>query len=86
MPFTNAVKVPEGVSAASASACTDALLTPYHGIKTTASLQPGENVVVIGLGGVGMNALAISKLLGAQVYATDVKVCSILRTLRATSN
>lgn len=72
--ISNVIKVPEGVTAAQASAATDALLTPYHGIKTLAKLQPHENVVVVGLGGVGLNAFKIAKIFGSQVYATDVKV------------
>lgn len=68
------MKVPEGVTAAQASACTDALLTPYHGVNTISNLQPEENVVVVGLGGVGLNAFKIAKLFGAKVFATDLKV------------
>lgn len=71
--FENVVRVPSGVSAKAACAATDALLTPYHGIKTVAKLCEGERVVVIGLGGVGMNAFLISKLLGGRVYVTDIK-------------
>ncbi|KAL8277209.1 hypothetical protein RQP46_010382 [Phenoliferia psychrophenolica] len=72
-PAENVVLVPEGVSPAQASACTDALLTPYHGIREIANVKSHENVVVIGLGGVGMNALKIAKLFGNEVFASDVK-------------
>lgn len=73
----NLVKVPEGVTPAQASACTDALLTPYHGIESIAKLQPNENVVVVGLGVVGLNAFKIAKLFGAKVFATDLKVSAL---------
>jgi Alanine dehydrogenase/PNT, C-terminal domain len=57
-----------------AAVATDAALTPYHALKTIAGLKAGETVVVIGLGRLGLNAVAIAKLLGASVYGADFKV------------
>ncbi|KAL8278884.1 hypothetical protein RQP46_008755 [Phenoliferia psychrophenolica] len=74
VPVANVVPVPDGVSPEQASACTDALLTPYHGIKEIAKVKTHENVVVIGLGGIGMNALKIANLFGNEVFASDIKV------------
>jgi len=73
VPFETLVKVPAGVSAKVAAVATDALLTPYHGIAGVIGLKKSQNVLVIGLGGVGMNALAIAKHFGGKMYATDVK-------------
>lgn len=48
---------------------TDALGTPYHALVKVAGLKGGERVAVIGLGGIGSNAVQIAKHLGATVIA-----------------
>ncbi len=68
----SAIPVPRGVGAASAAVATDAVLTPYHALATVAALRPGESAVIIGLGGLGMNAVQIARLLGATVVAVDI--------------
>lgn len=44
---------------------TDALATPLHALATVAGLRAGENVVVIGPGGIGSNAVQVARHLGA---------------------
>jgi D-arabinose 1-dehydrogenase-like Zn-dependent alcohol dehydrogenase len=48
---------------------TDAVATPLHGLKRVAKLQPGETLVVLGVGGLGSNAVQIGKAMGARVIA-----------------
>lgn len=48
---------------------TDAVATPYHALHGVARVQPGERVVVIGIGGIGSNAVQIARHLGADVIA-----------------
>ena len=48
---------------------TDAVATPLHGLKRVAHLQPGETLVVLGVGGLGSNAVQLGKAMGAQVIA-----------------
>ena len=48
---------------------TDAVATPLHGLKRVAKLQPGETLVVLGVGGLGSNAVQIGKAIGARVIA-----------------
>lgn len=48
---------------------TDALATPFHALTTVAQLREGETLAVIGLGGIGSNAVQIGKYLGATVIA-----------------
>jgi len=69
----NAIPVPEGVTPAQAAVATDAVLTPYHALRGVARVQAGETVVVIGLGGLGMNGVEIARLLGAFVIAVDLQ-------------
>lgn len=44
-----------------AAIATDAILTPYHALKTCVALQPGQTVAIIGCGGLGHNAIQIAK-------------------------
>ena len=48
---------------------TDAVATPLHGLKRLARLQPGETLVVLGVGGLGSNAVQLGKAMGATVIA-----------------
>lgn len=48
---------------------TDAVATPLHGLKRVAHLQPGETLVVLGVGGLGSNAVQLGKAMGARVIA-----------------
>jgi len=48
---------------------TDAVATPLHGLKRVAKLQPGETLVVLGIGGLGSNAVQLGKAMGARVIA-----------------
>ncbi len=48
---------------------TDAVATPLHGLKRVAHLAEGETLVVLGVGGLGSNAVQIGKAMGATVIA-----------------
>lgn len=68
------IRIPDEVSYVEAAVATDAVLAPYHAIhKVKDSLTPTSKVLVIGLGGLGINALQILKQYGCTVIATDVK-------------
>lgn len=61
---------PDGVDHRAASAFGVAHRTAYHSLRTTAAVQPGEQVVVLGAGGgVGLAAVALGVALGATVTA-----------------
>ncbi|MEM6365648.1 MAG: SDR family NAD(P)-dependent oxidoreductase, partial [Planctomycetota bacterium] len=48
-----------------------AFLTAWHGLVRLADTQPGERVLIhAGAGGVGLAAIQIAKMLGAEVFAT----------------
>ena len=48
---------------------TDAVATPLHGLKRVAHLAAGETLVVLGVGGLGSNAVQLGKAFGARVIA-----------------
>jgi propanol-preferring alcohol dehydrogenase len=50
---------------------TDAVGTPYHALARIARVQPGETVAVLGVGGIGSNAVQVARGLGARVVAVS---------------
>ncbi|GIU92839.1 MAG: alcohol dehydrogenase [Acidimicrobiia bacterium] len=49
---------------------TDAVATPYHALTSIAQVKPGETVLVLGVGGIGSNAVQLAKHLGCRVLAS----------------
>ena len=66
------VKIPDNVTSEEAAAITDAVLTPYHAIKS-AGVGPASNILIIGAGGLGGNAIQVAKAFGAKVTVLDKK-------------
>jgi propanol-preferring alcohol dehydrogenase len=48
---------------------TDAVGTPFHALSRVGKVQPGEVVLVLGIGGIGSNAVQVARHLGATVIA-----------------
>jgi alcohol dehydrogenase, propanol-preferring len=78
------VPVPPNVSPAEAAIATDAVLTPWHSLVTSAQITPNQTVLIVGAGGLGLNAIQIAKhCIGvATVVVTDVRDQSIKEALR----
>lgn len=68
----NLTAVPEGISPAVAAVSTDAVLTPYHALKR-AKINGLTKLLIIGLGGLGINGVQVAKAFGAHVTAVDLK-------------
>ena len=67
---TALTRIPEGVDFRIAAAFGVAHRTAYHVLRSTASLQPGEQLIVLGAGGgVGLAAVQLGAVLGATVTA-----------------
>lgn len=49
----------------------DAVGCMYNAIKRQGQVKAGDRVMILGVGGIGMNAIMIAKMLGAEVYATS---------------
>lgn len=72
VPAANVLDRPPGLSDAEAAAIPLAGLTAYRALVTRARIQPGETVLVTGIGGgVSAFALQIAKALGARVFVTS---------------
>ncbi|MBX6313449.1 MAG: zinc-binding dehydrogenase [Isosphaeraceae bacterium] len=72
VPASNVHPRPAGLSAEEAAAIPLAGLTAYRAVVTRAQVQPGETVLVTGIGGgVATFALQIAKRRGARVFVTS---------------
>jgi NADPH2:quinone reductase len=70
VPASSLRPVPDGVDLAVAAASGVAHRTAHHVLRSTARLQPGESLVVLGAGGgVGLAAVQLGARLGAEVTA-----------------
>ncbi|KAK7417658.1 hypothetical protein QQX98_004479 [Neonectria punicea] len=70
--YEHLVKIPDGVTFPQAAVATDSISTAYHATVVTGGVTKSTTVAVIGIGGLGLNAVAISVLQGAEVYAIDL--------------
>ena len=67
---SNAVPIPDAMDFTIAAGFIITYGTSYHALRQRARLQPGEKLLVLGAaGGVGLTAVEIGQLLGAEVYA-----------------
>ena len=68
-PVATLVRPPRFVDPVTLAVLTDAVATPYHALVRIAGVRAGETVAVIGIGGIGSNAVQVAKALGARVVA-----------------
>ncbi|MGH2949113.1 MAG: alcohol dehydrogenase catalytic domain-containing protein, partial [Solirubrobacteraceae bacterium] len=70
-PAHTLVRPAAAVDPAALAVLTDAVATPYHALVRIARLQAGETLLVLGIGGIGSNAVQIGRHLGARVVAAS---------------
>ena len=58
------VKIPENLPFEQAAIIPDAVSTPWAAISSTAKIQRGESVAVFGVGGLGIHAAQLLKMIG----------------------
>ncbi|WP_114099997.1 zinc-dependent alcohol dehydrogenase family protein [Thalassospira profundimaris] len=76
---------PSNFSMREAAALPLTFITAWEGLVDRIDLQPGQTLLVIGSGGVGMNVIQIGVALGATVYAVDSGTkADTIRSLGAT--
>ncbi len=71
VPARLPLPVPGHVDLAEAAILADAVATPYHALKR-GGVGDGMVAVVIGLGGLGMHAVQLARLAGAEVIGIDL--------------
>ncbi len=82
MPAYNFCKVAPASSLAGMAVLTDAVATPYHALKSIASVRQGQTVLVVGAGGLGLHAVQLARLAGARVAAADLRPESLEQARR----
>ncbi|GAA1727050.1 zinc-dependent alcohol dehydrogenase family protein [Isoptericola hypogeus] len=80
---TNLVALPDGVDDATAASLGCRFATAYRAVAGRARVRPGERVVVVGAGGVGLSAVMVAAALGARVVAVDRHEGAIAAARRA---
>jgi D-arabinose 1-dehydrogenase-like Zn-dependent alcohol dehydrogenase len=70
-PAEALVRPPHDVEPIALAVLTDAVATPLHALRRIARVEPGETVVVIGIGGIGSNAVQLASALGAKAIAVS---------------
>ncbi len=68
-PLSTLIRPPRPIPPATLAVLTDAVGTAYHALVRIAEVKPAETVAVVGIGGVGSNAVQVAKALGARVVA-----------------
>lgn len=68
----NLVRLPEELDFVSSALLGCRFITSYRAIVAQAKVQPGQWVAVHGCGGVGLSAIMIANVMGAQVIAIDI--------------
>lgn len=72
VPERNAFPFPESIPFTQAALITDAVATPFHALKRSA-IKVGESVLIIGIGGLGIHAVQIARIMGAgRILAMDL--------------
>ena len=73
VPSRDLVPLPAELDLRRSAVIADALTTPYHAVVRRARVRSGDWVVVVGCGGVGINAVQFAAASGASVIAVDVR-------------
>jgi alcohol dehydrogenase, propanol-preferring len=72
IPAKDVIRLPDEIPLVESAIIADALTTPYHAVVHRGRVQPGDRVVVVGCGGVGLNVVQMAAALGARVVGVDL--------------
>ena len=82
VPWQALVAVPDQVAIEQAAILADAVSTPYAGLTDRAGLRRGESVGIWGIGGLGVHAVMIARMVGASpIIALDPSEAARQRAL-----
>src|SRR5918911_147228 len=72
VPEKYALPLPDSIPDEQAAALSCATGTSYRAVISRGKVAAGESVLVVGAGGVGLQAIQVARAAGAGVFATDV--------------
>lgn len=72
VPAKDVFHLPPDIPLVEGAIIADAVTTPFHAVVNRGRVRPGDHVVVIGCGGVGLNVVQIASAQGARVIAVDL--------------
>ena len=72
VPAKDVFRLPPEIPLVEGAIIADALTTPYHAVMNRGRVKPGDRVVVVGCGGVGLNVVQMAAAIGARVVAVDI--------------
>ncbi len=72
VPAKDLIPLPEEIPLVEGAIIADALTTPYHAVVNRGRVRPGDRVLVVGCGGIGLNLVQMAAAVGARVLAVDV--------------
>lgn len=72
MPAENLFPISPSVPLEQVAAMSDGVATSWHAVTRQAGVKPGQTVVIVGVGGLGVHATQITRLSGARTVAVDV--------------
>jgi 6-hydroxycyclohex-1-ene-1-carbonyl-CoA dehydrogenase len=86
VPASDIFALPEPIPLLEGCIISDAISTPYHAVVNRGQVKPGENVLVVGCGGVGLSTIQMASVAGGNVIAVDIfdQKLEIAKTLGAT--
>lgn len=70
VPWQALTAVPDHVPIEQAAILADAVSTPYAGLTDRAGLRQGESIGLWGIGGLGVHAVIIARLVGAPISSS----------------
>ncbi|MBI3160193.1 MAG: zinc-binding dehydrogenase [Chloroflexi bacterium] len=71
-PAKDIFALPDEIPLIEGAIIADAITTPYHAVVNRGQVKPGDQVVIFGCGGIGLNIVQIAAALGANVIAVDI--------------
>jgi propanol-preferring alcohol dehydrogenase len=71
-PDRNCYWVAKHVPFEAASILSGSIATPFHGLRCQGKVTVGDTVVLFGVGGLGLHAVQLARVLGARVIAVDI--------------
>lgn len=81
VPTANLIPFSDRLSFERAAVAMDSVTTPWAALRAHDAVRKGEHVLVVGAGGLGLNAIQIAVAAGARVAAVDVSPRSRVRAV-----